>query len=206
MCPQDAQALRHDPTLRERLTAAFALLCLICIASSARAQQLTFDSGSTGADGPFAPTSDVTRALPPNGVFNFTTINIPTNVTVRFTRNANNTPVVMLASGNVNISGAIVLNGADGALVNIVGSTTGGGAGGPGGFDGGRGGSSFSGFTTGLAGNGPGAGGGGGSSANGSDVGGGGGGGFASTGTDGGQQNNDAGAADRRFRRWRRGR
>src|SRR2546426_1003989 len=60
----------------------------------------TFNSGSTGADGPFNPTANTTLALPPNGVFNFTTINIPSGVTVRFTRNATNTPVTMLASGS----------------------------------------------------------------------------------------------------------
>src|SRR3972149_3792529 len=71
----------------------------------------TFNSGSTGADGPFNPTTNTTLALPPSGVFNFTTINIPAGVSVIFTRNATNTPVAQLASGNVTIAGTINLNG-----------------------------------------------------------------------------------------------
>jgi len=73
--------------------------------SAAHAQ--TFSSGSTGADGPFAPTSDVTLTLPPDGVFNFTTVTIPAGVTVRFTRNTANTPVTLLATGDVTIAGTL---------------------------------------------------------------------------------------------------
>src|SRR5437773_11728865 len=71
----------------------------------------TFNSGSTGADGAFNPPADITLALPPSGVFNFTTINIPRGVTVRFRRNAANTPVTMLASGDVTIAGTIDVSG-----------------------------------------------------------------------------------------------
>ena len=71
----------------------------------------TFNSGSTGADGAFNPTADITLALPPSGVFNFTTINIPRGVTVRFRRNAANTPVTMLASGDVTIAGTLTFKG-----------------------------------------------------------------------------------------------
>ncbi len=48
-----------------------------------------------------------------DGTFNFTTIDIPVGVEVRFKGNANNTPVVWLASDDVTISGAINLNGQD---------------------------------------------------------------------------------------------
>src|SRR3972149_6220902 len=74
----------------------------------------TFSSGSTGADGAFNPTTNTTLALPPNGVFNFTTINIPAGVTVTFTRNTTNTPVSLLASGNVIIAGTIDVSGSPG--------------------------------------------------------------------------------------------
>jgi len=101
----------------------------------------TFSSGSTGADGAFNPTANVTIPLPPSGVFNYTTVNIPAGVTVRYLRNTGNTPVTILASGDVTIAGTIDISGASG--VQGSGSATligpGGGAGGPGGFDGGTG-------------------------------------------------------------------
>jgi hypothetical protein len=104
-----------------------------------------FDSGSTGADGALAPTVNTTIALPPSGILNYTTINIPTGVTVRFTKNALNTPVYLLASGNVTIAGSIDINGTSGANSGTSGDGLQAddglpGVGGPGGFDGGRGG------------------------------------------------------------------
>lgn len=103
------------------------------------------DSGSTGADGAFNPTVSGTYQLPPSGVFNYTTVNIPTGVTVTYTRNTTNTPVVILASGNVTIAGAIDLNGRSSTNVGAAGDGNLGddgipGTGGPGGYDGGQGG------------------------------------------------------------------
>jgi len=116
----------------------------------------TFSSGSTGADGAFNPTTNTTLALPPNGVFNFTTINIPAGVTVTFTRNTTNTPVTMLASGNVVIAGTINLDGAPGGNASTATSIASNwGLGGPGGFDGGDGADGIA-STTGGAGLGPG--------------------------------------------------
>jgi hypothetical protein len=104
-----------------------------------------FDSGSTGADGPFNPTVNTTVPLPPSGIFNFTSVNIPSGVTVRFQRNATNTPVVILATGDVVIAGSLNVSGASAPGVANTGDGSIGddgtpGAGGPGGFDGGRGG------------------------------------------------------------------
>lgn len=104
-----------------------------------------FVSGSTGADGAFAPTVNTEVVLPPSGILNYTTVNIPTGVTVTFKKNATNTPVVMLASGNVTIVGNIFLIGTDGKATGAAGDGVLGddgipGVGGPGGFDGGRGG------------------------------------------------------------------
>lgn len=76
-----------------------------------------FDSGSTGADGAFSPTASQTLQLPPNGIFNFTTVNIPSGVTVTFIPNAINTPVTLLASGDVLIEGSINLNGQNGSSI-----------------------------------------------------------------------------------------
>ncbi|MEO8011550.1 MAG: hypothetical protein ABI650_07910, partial [Dokdonella sp.] len=41
-----------------------------------------FDSGSTGADGALFPNVDTQIALPPSGVFNYASVNIPVGVTV----------------------------------------------------------------------------------------------------------------------------
>lgn len=97
------------------------------------AQTPTFVSGNTGADGAFNPTTNTTLTLPPNGVFNFTTVNIPAGINVTFTKNAANTPVIILATGDVTITGQILLNGTDAVTVTP-------GEGGPGGFRGGEGG------------------------------------------------------------------
>lgn len=110
--------------------------------------------GSTGADGAFSPTADTTLTLPPSGVFNFATVNIPSGVTVTFAKNAANTPVTILATGDVTITGGIEVNGKSGATSGIPGQ------GGPGGFDGGMGGNVIVGLN-GTSGLGPGGGGGG---------------------------------------------
>ena len=111
----------------------------------------TFVSGSTGADGAFNPTASVTIPLPPNGIFNYTTVNIPSNVDVTFTRNEANTPVTILATGDVTIAGSINVSGS--AAVGGVA-----GRGGPGGFDGGMGGTGFGSSPNGTPGLGPGGG------------------------------------------------
>src|SRR6266702_3336633 len=111
-----------------------------------------FVSGSTGALGPFSPTANTVVTLPTNGVLNYTTINIPAGVTVTFNKNVANTPVYMLASGDVNIAGTIDVSGTNGTSNDI-------GKGGPGGFNGGYGGGSG---TLGGNGMGPGSGGAGG--------------------------------------------
>lgn len=104
-----------------------------------------FDSGSTGADGAFSPTVNTTVPLPPSGIFNYRSVNIPAGVTVTFTRNTTNTPVVILASGDVTIGGTLNVSGTSAPGVGAAGDGQTGddgtnGVGGPGGFDGGRGG------------------------------------------------------------------
>jgi len=95
-----------------------------------------FNSGSTGADGALNPSANTTLQVPPSGVFNFTTINIPTGVSVTFTPNASNTPVTLLTTGDVVINGTISVTGKPGNT----GSSGGlGGAAGPGGYRGGNG-------------------------------------------------------------------
>jgi len=108
-----------------------------------------FTSGSTGADGPFNPTANIEVQLPENGILNYTTVNIPSGVTVTFRKNAANMPAYILATGNVTIAGTISVNGTNGIGVTP-------GAGAFGAFDGGYGGSQYRG--TGGKGIGPGGG------------------------------------------------
>lgn len=110
------------------------------------------NSGSDGSDGAFNPTATntvINMADHPTGIYQYTSVNIPTNVTVTFTPNANNTPVVWLVKSNVVISGTVNVSGqnSSGSGYSVAGQ------GGPGGFCGGSGGSG------GTSGQGPGAGG-----------------------------------------------
>ena len=105
----------------------------------------TFISGSTGFDGAFSPTVNTQLTLPASGVFNFTSVNIPVGVTVTFKKNALNTPVFLLASGDVTIAGIVDVSGTNGAATGASGDGNPGddglpGEGGPGGFNGGLGG------------------------------------------------------------------
>jgi hypothetical protein len=111
----------------------FALL--LALATSLPAGAQTFDSGSTGADGDLNVTANTTLALPADGVFNYRTVTVATGATLTFTRNALNTPVYILATGNITVAGTISVNGSPGST-----NPNTGGLGGPGGFDGGDGG------------------------------------------------------------------
>jgi len=143
-----------------------------------------FDSGSTGALGAFNPQTTTQVTLPHDGKLNYTTVNIPQNVTVTFKNlSSYNSPVYMLATGDVTIAGTINVNG-DNATSTITGK------GGPGGFNGGYGGG-----TTVSGGKGLGPGGGNpGINANG-NIGGGGGGGFGHAGSNGSGTNGGTGGS-----------
>lgn len=93
--------------------------------------QYTFISGSDGTYGPMEITTNTTLELPPDGKFNCTTVTIASNATLKFTPNALNTPVYLLAQGDVSIAGTIDVSGSAGAGLS-------GGVGGPGGFAGGN--------------------------------------------------------------------
>lgn len=104
-----------------------------------------FNSGSTGADGALAPTVNTDIQVPPSGILNYTSINIPAGVTVKFKRNALNTPVYLLVGANVSIAGFIDIRGADATHSGTSGDGNQAddglaGVGAAGGFDGGRGG------------------------------------------------------------------
>jgi hypothetical protein len=106
------------------------LLCLLILGSVAGAQTQqpqTFSSGSTGADGALDYSNlpagtevvfDPRKFNPPidpagDNIFNFTTINIPTGITVSLSGRILKGPVYWLASGDVTINGHIVLAGED---------------------------------------------------------------------------------------------
>jgi hypothetical protein len=141
-----------------RVYVGLAFLVLVSPAALATAQ--TFNSGSTGADGAFTPSASVQLPIPPDGVFNFTTINVPAGVTVSFATRAGmrQPPITWLATGNVVVAGRIDVSGgiggAGGAGTQLFSN---GGVAGPGGFDGGAGSNGIDGVT-GAAGLGPGGG------------------------------------------------
>lgn len=129
------------PRAARRGASAVFLLAALAAASA----QAAFNSGSTGADGALNPTVNTEIELPPSGILNYTTVNIPAGVTVKFKRNTANTPVFILASGDVTIAGTIDIRGTDGKATGTYGDGVLGddgipGTGGPGGFGGGRGG------------------------------------------------------------------
>ncbi|GDY22604.1 hypothetical protein LBMAG56_39510 [Verrucomicrobiota bacterium] len=107
-----------------RVWIAALVLLLVCV--SARGQ---VNSGSTGADGAFNPTTNtvVDMSDHPTGIYHYTAVNIPAGVTVTFIPNANNTPVVWLVQSNCVITGTVDVSGKNANEAT-------GGAGGPGGF------------------------------------------------------------------------
>ena len=106
------------------------LIALGLLFMSAAGWAQNFTSGSDGSYGPLNITTDTTLDVPANGIFNCTTINVVVNKTLKFRRNDANTPVYLLATGDVSVSGRIDVSGGPGN--NVVGGTAG-----PGGFDGG---------------------------------------------------------------------
>ena len=94
---------------------------------SVPAAMAQFSSGSTGSDGAYSPTvsgnfDPVALGLNAAGdnVFNFTTINIPSGVTINLlASNLRNKAVTWLATGNVTIAGTLNLSGASGGQVTV---------------------------------------------------------------------------------------
>lgn len=133
--------MREPKSIQSRLPLALLAAMMAFLPTSV----LAFNSGSTGADGALNPTVNTTIQLPESGILNYTTVNIPPGVWVTFKKNSTNTPVYILASGDVTISGWINVSGTDGKDTGTYGDGALGddgipGVGGPGGFDGGRGG------------------------------------------------------------------
>ena len=107
------------------------LLCCLALCLPEAAGQV--NSGSDGHDGAFNPTQNVVidMADHPDGIYQYTSVNIPTGVTVTFRPNARNTPVVWLVQGDCSITGIVWLTGSNSN--GIIGAN-----GGVGGFRGGN--------------------------------------------------------------------
>jgi len=92
-----------------------------------------FASGSTGALGNVVIAANTAVVLPPDGILNYASLTVKSGVTLTFTANTRNTPVFILASGDIVIEPSAILDvsGRDGNVNGLP------GRGGPGGFDGG---------------------------------------------------------------------
>jgi hypothetical protein len=112
---------------------------LLCVNANAQV-----NSGSNGSDGAFNPTvsTNINTADHPNGIYQYTSVNIPSGVTVTFTPNANNTPVYWLVQGNCAINGTVEMCGGmpSGTPYPSYPAYPAGGTSGPGGGAGGNGG------------------------------------------------------------------
>ena len=127
---------------------AYFLAIVLMLALNANAQ---FSSGSTGADGaldysnlptPSTVTFDPSKFNHSMGqnIYNFTTITIPSGITVVLSSQLLNGPVFWLAQGDVNINGTVGLTGAAGASATTNTSLRVPALPGPGGYPGGIGG------------------------------------------------------------------
>ncbi len=161
------QMISADLTLKKERTMKthriFTAGALAFLASLGTLSHAAFNSGSTGIDGALSPTVNTQVQLPASGILNYTTVNIPVGVTVTFTKNTTNTPVILLVSGDATIAGTLNVSGNASKNVGAAGDGNIGddglpGEGAPGGYDGGRGGKPGASNTIGGTGLGPGAG------------------------------------------------
>jgi hypothetical protein len=91
----------------------------------------SFDVGSNGSLGDVVISENTTLDLPADGKLHYKSLTVDSGVRLNFKRNIRNTPVVILAQGDIVVNGIIDVNGGDG-------TTTRGGHPGPGGFGGGQ--------------------------------------------------------------------
>jgi hypothetical protein len=148
-------ALWHDSsnTPKERQTMKQKVLQMMFAALVCAGANAQINTGSDGSDGAFNPTATntvINMASHPNGIYQYTSVNIPSGVTVTFIPNANNTPVIWLVQNGVTINGSVSVSGQ-----SVYGTQTQGGVGGPGGY---RGGDGANGSSPSTAGQGPGGG------------------------------------------------
>ena len=112
------------PTIRQFVVAAALALASVSVSPA------QFTSGSNGSYGALDITTNTTLPMPDDGIFHCTTISVAPGSTLSFAPNARNTPVYLLAVGDVVIEGVIKVTGTNGNGID-------GARGGPGGFAGG---------------------------------------------------------------------
>lgn len=95
---------------------------------------LTFNPGGTTTQIPSTPAGGFI-----DGVLQFSSVTIPSGVTLSFVRNVSNTPVTMIVQTTALVDGTINLDGQAGGAGTGPSATGAGGLGGPGGFRGGSG-------------------------------------------------------------------
>lgn len=117
---------------RHGLRALVVMTALLSVGAATRAHALVADLGSDGSDGPLNITVDTVLPLPPDGVIHASTVTIATGATLSFSfPGATHPGVILLATGDVVIDGAIDVSGG----ASVAGTM---GAAGPGGTTGGR--------------------------------------------------------------------
>ncbi len=105
----------NNYTQRTRAGLKWAGLCLLLLVAPVWA----FDSGSTGVDGALRPTEDTIITMPIGGTLQYSDINIPAGITVRFMNNPDGpvTPATILVQGDATINGVIDISGRSGSDV-----------------------------------------------------------------------------------------
>src|SRR5205823_5411718 len=86
-----------------RTTAFFAIVSLAAACSA------QVNTGSNGSDGALTPWANIVVDMTdhPNGIYQYTSVNIPSGVTVTFRPNVNNTAVMWLVQANCVINGVV---------------------------------------------------------------------------------------------------
>src|SRR5882724_4783315 len=106
------QFIQTIPPMKGR-TMKLSILRAMIVAFVCATAHAQVNSGSNGSDGAFNPTTstNIDMGDHPTGIYQYTSVNIPGGVTVTFTPNANNTPVVWLVQEDCTIKGVIDVSG-----------------------------------------------------------------------------------------------
>src|SRR5262245_29781046 len=132
MAMRDSRALRAARRWKMHASRTTAMTVLLVLAA-AMVRAPRFNSGSPGSDRDLTVDQNTPLDVPPDGIFNFRTVTV-NGGSLHFRPNALNTPVFVLATGDIRLATdtSINVDGSPGSSIPPVG-----GAGGPGGFAGG---------------------------------------------------------------------
>lgn len=114
--------------------AAIGVALIVAVFGPSGAAGQSFESGSDGSHGAIFVKSGNTNTvvLPPDGIIHATTVEVEAGGTLRFQKNALNTSVYLLATGDIIINGTISVDGASGTFAPPYSGQSG-----PGGYEGG---------------------------------------------------------------------